>query len=148
MKAAAPFLALTGIFALMSLCIMGDSVLMRSAAAITLRRKLLVREMDVELGELDSRLAAIAEGASRGGFPANSSQGEFLAAILQEMRACVSSFRDLSDHCLCTWSVANRTNSQCLSYSLTVDITVMPEDGVEVGFTGSYHVLIPTKQEG
>jgi len=147
MKAAAPFLALIGVFVLISLCIVGDCVLMRSAAATVLRRKLLVRKIDFELGELDYCLAAIAEGANRGGFPANRSQGEFLAAILQEMQACVSSFVGLSDRCLYTWSVENRTNSQFLSYVLTLNITAIPEDGVEIGFIKSYHILIPIKQE-
>ncbi len=146
MKVAAPFLVLTGVFALMSLCIVSDSVLMRSAATTALRRKLLVREVDLELGDLDSCLAAIAERASREGFPANYSQGEFLATILQEMQTCASSFGSFSEQCLCTWSVENRTSSQCLSYLLTLSITATPEDGVEIGFIKSYPISIPTKQ--
>jgi len=147
MKAAAPLLALVGVFALTTICITGDAAMMRSAATSALRRKLLVKEVDSKLGELDGRLASVVERINGEGVPANYSQGEFLASVLQEMQDCVRPFTNLYDTRSHTWSVTNRTDSERVSYVLTLSLVVVPEDGVEVGFTKSYLVSVQIRQE-
>jgi hypothetical protein len=141
MKVSLPFVALVGVAVVLMLCIAGDISNLRWAVANAIRTRLLVRQVDTWIGELDSNLDTIADRVSESESCENLSRSEFLSHVLWEMNASVNSLIRSAYECRYTWSVDNRSSSEMTAYVIGFHLVVtIPEEGVEVGVTKYYYV--------
>ena len=141
MRISLPFVALVGVVTVLMLCIAGDISNLRWAVASAIRTRLLVRQVDAWIGELDSNLVTIADSSSESESCENLSRSEFLSYVLWEMNMSISSLTRSAYECRYAWSVDNQSSSEMTAYVIGFHLVVtIPEEGVEVGVTKYYYV--------
>lgn len=141
MRVSLPFVALVGVATVLMLCIAGDISNLRWAVANAIRTRLLVRQVDAWIGDLDSHLDTTADRASESESCENLSRSEFLSHVLWEMNASVSSLIRSAYECRYAWSVNNQSSSETTAYIIGFHLVVtIPEEGVEIGATKYYYV--------
>lgn|GEM_PF-1899027 len=148
MKAPLPLVALTGVVALTMLGLISDASSLRWAVSVSIRRRLLVRDIDARVGELDVRLAEIVGSYAEVASPLNLSQIELLSSVLRAMEEAIEALIGRTYPCQSQWSLENRTDAKSISYVITLELVVsMPSDGIEAESSLVYVLTISVQDE-
>jgi len=143
MRYLAPLLATVGLIALAMIFLAMDAMSVRWSITTAIRRRLMVRDIDIRAGWAVSRLALIVDSAAYD-MLSNRSQVEIMSSLLQEMERAVATAIGPMYQYRCQWSIDNRSSQQELSYGIVLELTItVPDEGIEARITRTYHLLVP-----